>query len=446
VPLSCAGSENKFHEHDHRRLGIFSATSIVVASMVGTGIFTTTGFLASELNSPFLILLAWALSGLTAICGALSYAELAAAMPQSGGEYHYLSITYHRSVGFLSAWVSLIVGFSAPIAAASVACGKYLSSVFPSTNVTLIALSLVIFISLLHSVDIRIGSYAQNIFTFGKVIFIVALIAAGFIFGSGTMPSFAPAPEELRLIISPDFAVSLIFISFAYSGWNAATYIGGEIKEPHKNLPRALLFGTVIVTVLYLGLNCLYLYALPLKDMADIVEIGSLAAIRLFGDKGGAILSLFIAFALVSSVSAMVMAGPRVYEAMGRDIHFFRILSRQTSKGVPVYAIMLQMSITLVFILTTVFESLLFFIGFTINLFSWLTVCGLYVYRFQKNNRSRYYRTWGYPVVPGLFLLSTGWSIVHIIRQRPTESLAGLLVLLAGLVIYYIKEVRKILT
>ncbi len=424
---------------DHPRiLGLPTATAIVVASMIGTGIFTTSGFLAADLGSPFVLLLIWLVGGLLALCGALSYAELAVAMPRSGGEYHYLTQIYHPAVGFLSGWVSLTVGFSAPIAAAAMACGSYLNSALPGVPPTSIALVLVALFSLLHLTDIRLGGYTQNVFTLFKLLLILGLMIGGFIAGGGGSLAQPPTLADLRITISPAFAVGLIFVSYAYSGWNAATYIGGEVKAPGRNLPRALLLGTGLVTLLYLGLNLLYLYAVPLEQLAGRLEVGHIVAVAMFGPGFGQVLALLIALALVSTVSAMIMAGPRVYQALGEDLPFFRLLGVKTRRGTPAAAILLQMLIAMLLIVTATFEVLLYYIGFTLSLFAGLTVLGVYLYRRQHPEAQLPYRTWGYPVTPALFLLLSSWMIAHTLIERPLESLAGVGTLVVGFVVWLV--------
>ena len=269
--------------HSHRKLGFFTATALVIANMIGTGIFTTTGFLIADLKSPTVILFVWLLGGLLALSGALVYGELGAAMPRSGGEYHYLSKIYHPLIGFLSGWVSLIVGFSAPIAASAVAFGKYLSTIYPEIPVIYAALTLVILLSMIHIMDVKLGGYTQNAFTLLKVILILTFIAAGAWYFMDKHISVDVHWGDIGSVFEPSFAVALIFVYFAYSGWNAATYIGGEIEQPEKNLPRSLIIGTSVVILLYLGLNLIFLYGVTPETLAGKVEVGHVVAGKLFG-------------------------------------------------------------------------------------------------------------------------------------------------------------------
>ena len=250
-------------------------------------------------------------------------------------------------------------------------------------------------------------------------------------------------------MISPAFAVALIFVSFSYSGWNAAAYIGGEIKDPGRSLPRALILGTTIVIILYLGLNYVFINTVSFNDLAGKVEVGSLAAQAIFGDKGGTFMGLAISLILVSSVSAMIMTGPRVYQALGEDFSFYRILAVKTKRNAPLAAILLQMSIAILLIVTTTFEWLLYFIGFTLSIITFLTVLGIYIHRYQYPNVKRPYRTLGYPVTPAIYLLLSIWMVVHTIIEKPVVSLAGFGTLFVGLLIYYLTigkvTIRKLL-
>jgi len=420
-----------------RQLGLFTAIAIVVANMIGTGIFTTTGFLAERLLHPGPILAAWVAGGVVALCGALAYAELAVAMPRSGGEYYYLSRLYHPVVGFLSGWISLIVGFSAPVAAAAVAFGEYLSAINESIPPLWAATGIVLLLSVLHLADVKWGSTVQNFFAALKFLLIAGLIVAGFALAPdlAAFPALSGAP--LKPLLSPAFAVSLIFVMYTYSGWNAATYIAGEVRNPGRNLPRALIIGTLAVIVLYAGLNALFLFTLSVGDMAGEVEVGHFVAVKLFGQKGGQYISTLISIALVSSVSAMIMAGPRVYEALGEDHRFFAFLSKRSGRQTPWVAILLQMGVALLLVATFSFEAILYYVGFTLSLFSGLAVAGVYVLRQRKGGKAQGYKTWGYPVTPAVFILVSGWMVVHTLLEQPVESCIGLGTLALGGVIYW---------
>jgi len=417
-------------------LGLTGATAIVVANMIGTGIFTTTGLMASELE-PGTILAAWIIGGVLALCGAAVYAELGAMLPKAGGEYVYLREAFHPLVGFLSGWVSLFVGFSVPIAAASLAFGSYLGAVVPVPPVAA-ALVLIVLLTLQHVVDVELGARVQTAFTIVKVLLIIVFLVGALLVGEGDWANVAqPLPDVARSLGAPALWVALVYVSFSYSGWNAAGYVASEIDQPQRNIPRALLFGTLLVTVLYLALNLAFLYAAPRSDLAGTVEVGSLAAERLFGPAAARWLSLLIAITLISTVSAMVMAGPRVYAAMAEDGLLFGFLARRNRRGAPVHSILWQGVLAAVFALLVPFAALLEYAGFMLTLSAALTVLGAYVLRRKHPHVQRPYRALGWPITPALFIGLSVWMSVHLVRERPLETLAaGLATLGSGCVVY----------
>jgi APA family basic amino acid/polyamine antiporter len=397
-----------------RQLGLASATALVVANMIGTGVFTTSGFLLADLRSPWMVLAAWAVGGVIALLGALNYGALARRIPESGGEYLFLSRTLHPAAGYLAGWVSLLVGFSAPLAAAAFAFGEYsktwLTALSPRVSGTLL---LAIF-SLLHAAHVRRGAWVQN----AAVLLKVALIAlfVGFAFSRLPVPA-GLADDHFPLSA---FGVSLVWISFSYSGWNAAVYIGGEVREPERNLPRALLLGTGLVTLLYLALNAVFVFAVPVEQLAGKLEIGRIAAEHLGGPRLANAVSALVALTLMSSVSSMVMAGPRVYARMAADGYLPRWL--RTEPGPPRAAIYFQGGIALLLLWTATFEGLLTYIGFTLGLSTAATVIGLVRLRRREGATLR---VPGWPWVPALFLLSVLGTTAFSIALRPVESLLG---------------------
>jgi APA family basic amino acid/polyamine antiporter len=435
---------NSNQNQDKPLISLFTAISIVVANMIGTGVFTSLGFQAEGIKSGFALLCLWLVGGILAICGALSYGELAAVMPRSGGEFHYLSKIYHPAVGFLSGWLSATVGFAAPIAAAAMALEKYFSQVFPFFPPTAIALTVVIGVSLIHTRDVKLGSYFQNSFTLLKVLLIVTLIVCGFLLGHPQDINFLPANNDLNLIFSSPFAISLVYVMYAYSGWNASIYIASEVKEPEKNVPRSLLAGTLIVLALYLLLNFIFLYTTPIELLAGKLEVGAVAATQIFGELGGKVMSLLISLGLVSAISSMVWAGPRVTQVIGEDIPFFKLLARTNAKGIPYYAILAQLAIVVVLVITSSFESVITYLGFTLTLSSFLTVLGVFVHRFRYPDFPRPYKTWGYPVTPLVFLAISLWMLVFIFTDKREESLAGLGTILLGLPVYFFADKQRL--
>ena len=444
-----------------REIGLFTATALVVANMVGTGIFTTSGFVIQELGSPAAMLLCWVAGGVFALCGALCYGELGTRFPEAGGEYIFLRESFGPSMGFLSGWISLIVGFSAPIAAAAIAFSIYffqalgiqpgnpavlvignMQLIHISSNV-LVAMVMVIAISLLHFHSLRLGSRVQNVLTLFKVALIVLFVCAGLLFGSGSI-------EHLSIEAKPTsglaerFAVSLIFISFAYSGWNAAAYLGGEIKRPRRTIPFALFCGALIVTVLYLLLNVVYIFALTPDQMSGAVDVGARAAINLFGPGISRVISAAIALGLLSVLSAMILTGPRVYYAMSKDGLFFGLFSKVSrTRHTPAHSIFLQAAIAIIMVATASYDKLLLYIGFTLSLVAILTVAGMIRLRMKNPMERPGYRTFGYPVTPLVFIIGNIWIIYFSVGSRPVPALAGLLTITVGMGIYFLFERRR---
>lgn len=425
------------------RIGLYTGVAIVVANMVGTGVFTSLGFQVAGIKSGFALLMLWAVGGLIALCGALCYGELAAALPRSGGEYHYLSYIYHPLVGFLSGWVSATVGFAAPTALAAIALGKYATGVWPSLNAQALSIAVVVGLTLVHAISSRAGSRFQVVVTLVKVILLIGFIGAGIVVATPQPLSFTPQAADWQQVLSPTFAVSLVYVSYAYSGWNAAVYVAGEVEQPQRNLPRILVIGTAIVLLLYVGLNFIFLYSTPLTELAGQVEVGYLAANRLFGQAIGRLMGAVIAVLLISTVSSMVFAGPRIVQVMGEDLPGLRALAVVSRQGIPVRAMLLQTALTLFFIVTSSFESVLLYAGFVLSLFTFLTVIGLFVLRRREPHLIRPYCTWGYPITPLLFLALSGWTLVFILRDKPLESMLGLATVLVGAAIYRVSNVAK---
>jgi len=429
-----------------RLISLFTAICIVVANMIGTGVFTSLGFQVIDIKSGFTLLLLWIVGGIFALCGALAYGELGAVMPRSGGEYHYLSKIYHPIIGFLSGWVSVTVGFAAPIAAAAMALGAYFTSVFPIINPTAIALLVVIAVSWIHLNNVKTGSYFQQIFTILKVLLIVVLILCGLVLVQPQGLNFLPNTQDLPLIASTPFAISLVYVTYSYSGWNASIYIANEVEEPEKNVPRSLLVGTLVVMVLYLLLNFIFLYSTPIGELEGQLEVGYIAAESIFGSSGAKVMGLLISFGLISSISSMVWAGPRVTQVIGEDIPLFQVLARKNTSGIPYYAMLLQLAIVIVLVITSSFEAVITYLGFTLTLSSFMTVLGVFIHRFKYPEVNRPYKTWGYPITPLLFLAISLWILIFIFRDKPIESLAGLGTIALGLPVYLFAVKNKLVS
>lgn len=413
-----------------------TATALAVANMIGIGVFTSLGFQVKDLPSGFTLLMLWVIGGVISLCGALSYAELATAFPRSGGEYNFLSRIYHRAVGFIAGWVSATVGFTAPTALAAMAFGGYFAGVVPGVPPLALALVLVWSIALVHLRGINRASAFQNVSTLIKVVLIVVFIVAAFALGTPSSISFAPSARDAGHIASPAFAVSLAFVMYSYAGWNAVTYIAGEVRDPRRTLPYSVIVAVVTVTLLYVGLNAVFLYSTPIDQISGQLDVAVIAGHHIFGDLGGRIVGALICIGLVSTVSAMMWIGPRVIMVMGEDFPLLSPFARRTASGVPTLAVLFQLVVVTVLLLTQGFESILEFIQFSLTVSSFLTVLGVIVLRFTQPELPRPYRVWGYPFTPLVFLAVTLFMMINLVLERPAQALAGTVMMLTGLLIF----------
>jgi basic amino acid/polyamine antiporter, APA family len=421
-----------------------TATCIVVANMIGTGIFTSLGFQVGDLPTGFAIMAVWTAGGVCALCGALSYAELGAALPRSGGEYHFLGEIYHPAVGFLAGWISATVGFAAPVAIAAMAFGTYFSEVAPTANPLILSLAVVTICTLVLLRDLQLGSAFQNASTILKVTLVLVIIGAG-LWVKTTQPiSFLPTKTDGALILSAPFAISLYWVMYAYSGWNASTYIVGEVRNPSRTIPLSVGLGTVLVMALYLATNAVFLRTTPAAEMLGKQQVAVIAGAHIFGAAGTKIMAFFICLGLVSTVSAMMWIGPRITAAMGEDLGILAPLARRNVRGIPATAILAQFAIVVLLLLTATFQTAVNYIQFSLTLCSTLTVLGVFVLRRRRPNLPRPYRAWGYPVTPAIFLAISAWMLVHMLTETSTRapSLWGLATMALGLVVYFLSARR----
>ncbi len=438
-----------------RKLKLFPLTNIVIANMIGSGIFLTSGLLMKDLGNPWVMILLWIIGGGIALCGALSYGELGAAIPRAGGEYAFLSRLFHPLFGFLSGWVSFLVGFSAPIAFSAIGFSEYLTRAFPqllslgifeSTFEAVVlkkfyAILVIIVFTMIHLRGIEFGTRVQNFLTLLKIVLIVGLIVIGFSLGNGNVEHFSQG-KNFRLDFGgwKTIGLSLMWIMFAYSGWNASAYIGSEVKDPKKNLPRSLILGTGIVILLYFCLNLLYIYAVSPEDMSGVKSIGGLAAGNLFGKSFGNLFSLLISFALFSSLSAFIILGPRVYYSMARDGYFFRFAAKvHKDYHVPSKSIMLQCAIAAIIVLTGTLEQILTYMGFSLGIFPILAVIGVFKLRHLKKST---YKMPGFPLVPILYLLAGVSILILGFLERPVPSSIAIFTVLTGIPAYFMFKKR----
>lgn len=419
------------------RFSARTALAVIVANMIGTGVFTSLGFQLLDIQSGFVLMMLWVVGGVTALCGALCYAELGSALPRSGGEYNFLSEIYHPAAGYISGWVSATIGFAAPTALAAITFGTYLGSVFPGLSPTWLACGLVVALTAAHAGSRRGSGGIQRAFTVLKLLLILGFcVLCWMLVREPQSVRFLPQSGDGTLIASSAFAVALIYVNYAYTGWNAATYLTSELEDPQRSLTRVLVTGTTLVMVLYLLLNFTFLYVAPMDALAGRIEVGYVAAQHVFGDRGAALMGVVLALLLISTVSAMVLAGPRVLQVMGQDFRAFRALARTNRHGIPHVAVTLQSSLALIFIVTASFESILVFAGFTLGLNTFFTVLGVVVLRWRRPALPRSYRVFLYPLPVLVYLGVTGWTLFYILRQRPDEGLWGLAIVATGALFY----------
>ena len=440
-----------------RRLSALDGAALVVSNVVGVGIFTTPGIVAALAPNPVVMLALWVAGGVLALAGASAYAELAALRPHAGGEYVYLRDAFGPLFGFLTGWTSFVAGFSGAMAAGAVGFAVYLSAYFPHalgdqpwfavhagfTTVTvtpriLVAMALVMMLALLHARGLGPGRRLQNGLAWFAVAVLAVFIVAGFARGTGSLAHLSEsAPLHWTTCL-----LALVPIMFTYSGWNAAAYLAEEVRDPRRTLPRALLAGTAAVVALYLLLNVLYLYALAPAGLAHVIHAGRAAAEALFGQRVADFFTPLVLVSLAASISAMTLAGPRVYFAMARDGLFLPVAARIHPRfRTPAAAILLQAAWTCLLILTGTFEQLLIYTGFAVVLFSGAAVLSLFVLRRRTGERTNV--ALGYPVLPALFVLASAAMLINAIAQRPGPSLTGAAIIAAGAPLFLWARMRQ---
>lgn len=429
-----------------RRFGLSTSTYVVIASMVGTGILVSPGYMMASLQNYPAIFGLWALGGLLALCGALCVAELATALPRAGGEYVYLREAYGPMPAFLSGWTSFFLGFSAPLAVASYIAALYLLTPFGWAQtqtghlVQTVAAVIIIVVTLPNLLGHRHSAWTQNITTVVKLGLFVVLVAAAFLFGRGQLAHVAEG-QSIGQVKLGTAAAQLFYVMFAYSGWNAASYLAGEVKNPARVLPRSLLLGTGSVVVLYLALNLVFAYGVPLAKVGfdNAERVPQLAVENLFGRQASDVFSVLLGLTFLATVSAFIITGPRVYYAMARDKLFPSIAERVSSRGqVPTYAMLLQSACAILILFVTDFQNLYKYASVGLSLFALLFIGAVYVLRWRRPDLERPFRVPGYPVVPAIFMIVTVFMAVFAFRQWPKPSVFSLGSILLGIPVYYV--------
>ena len=421
-------------------IGHGPAVALVVANMIGTGVFTSLGYQLEALPSAFPILVLWAVGGVLSFCGALCYAELVSIWPRSGGEYHLLREAYHPLAGFLAGWVSLVAGFAAPIALAAMAFGRYMAKLGVPVEPMVLAAGAVVLVTV-----IMLGSTsAVGRFLGGLTVLKVSLILA-FMVGA-LIPSTAveaagqvsllPKPGDWDLIISGGFATSLVYVMYAYTGWNGAAYVAGELKDPQRSVPLALLGGTALVMLLYIGLNAAFLVKAPWETLRSEPEVALAAAKAIFGERGGAWMGGLIAFGLLSMLTGLTWAGSRVHQRLGQDLMRLSFLARVNKHGAPVGAVLLQGGLALLLLLSGTFDAVLNYVEALLLVSSLLAVLAVIWLRVRRPELHRPFKVPLYPLPPLLFAAATGYMLWFLVGQRPQELMWGGVTLLVGGVLY----------
>ena len=451
-----------------RKLGLFDSTMVMVGIVIGSGIFLTTGIMAKYIPSAGLILLAWIVGGLLTLAGALTYAELGAALPEAGGQYVYLREAYGNLAAFLFGWILFLVYMTGGIAGLALAFSEYFGYFFPSLSMgstlfsqtfhifghsltyslsagQLVGVTVIILLSIFNFIGVGLGKFIQNTFTVLKIGIIITIIGLGFLIGKGTAIDFSFKPAGMsfgQIIIG--FGVALVAIIWAYDGWNNVNFVAGEIKKPSRNLPLALITGTMGITVLYVLINYLYLYALPIPEAVGVVRIAEKATTALFGASTGALISAAVIISAFGALNGSILTGPRVYYAMAKDGLFFRNVSRIHPRfRTPGIAILIQAIWASLLTLVGTFEQIFTFAMFIAIVFWIGATASVFTLRKKLPDLPRPYKTWGYPVVPALFILASLGILLNTLLEKPVEALAGIILTALGIPVYYYWKRKK---
>lgn len=419
-----------------KKISAYTGMSIVIANMIGTGAFTSLGFQLEGITNTSVILTLWVLGGILALSGAFSYAEVGTVIKKSGGEFSFLSRIYHPVVGYLSGWISLTVGFAAPIALAAIAFIAYIP--LPILHPKITSIILIAIVTLIHSFSLKSSSTFQNIATLFKVLLVVVIIAIGFILPEGKENAINFQTSYFDELFSTFFAISLIYVSYSYSGWNAAAYITEEFKEPRKSLPIALIGGTLVVTILYTFLQYVFLKHVPLSELTGMLEVGKLAVEHMLGNRMGGLFGAAISLLLISSISAMVWVGPRVTASMAQEYRLWNFFRTGNNK-IPVKALWFQFLISGILLVSGTFEQIMVYCGILLSLSSLLVVIGTFILRHKMREQDKTsFRSPFFPFFQIFFIVVSLWMISFAFINSPLESTLGLLNILVGLLTYWI--------
>ncbi|WP_313566554.1 amino acid permease [Empedobacter sp.] len=423
----------------HSKIGWKTAAALVISNMIGTGVFTSLGYQISDLKNTTSILLLWSIGGLLALIGAFIYSELASKFKQSGGDYIYLSRTFHPVFGYLSSWISLFVGFSAPISLAALAMGKYLN-VFGFDLGKEFAIAMILIVAVFQSFSLNLSSNFQNIFTILKVVFIVVLIALGFYFAPAVEPNAVVFDSTWKNeLLLPAFATSLVYVTFAYTGWNSASYIVEEIEQPKQNLPKALFIGVIFVTISYVLLNYVFLKHASAGTLAGQENVANISFGNLLGNNVKWV-SCFIALQLIATISGYLWIGSRLTQATARENKLWNFMAKENKNRIPVRAIWVHTAISILLI-SGDFEVIFTYTSFVLQILATLAVCTAF---FIKQDQLTIIKSKFFYVLPAIFLAFSLYICYFVLMQKPKESLFGLGIIALGIVLFYFdKRIEK---
>ncbi|WP_291093806.1 APC family permease [Empedobacter sp. UBA6745] len=424
----------------HSKIGWKTAAALVISNMIGTGVFTSLGYQISDLKNTTSILLLWSIGGLLALIGAFIYSELASKFKQSGGDYIYLSRTFHPVFGYLSSWISLFVGFSAPISLAALAMGKYLN-VFGFDLGKEFAIAMILIVAVFQSFSLNLSSNFQNIFTILKVVFIVVLIALGFYFAPAVEPNAVVFDSTWKNeLLLPAFATSLVYVTFAYTGWNSASYIVEEIEQPKQNLPKALFIGVIFVTISYVLLNYVFLKHASVATLAGQENVANISFGNLLGNNVKWV-SCFIALQLIATISGYLWIGSRLTQATARENKLWNFMAKENKNRIPVRAIWVHTAISILLIFSGDFEVIFTYTSFVLQILATLAVCTAF---FIKQDQLTIIKSKFFYVLPAIFLAFSLYICYFVLMQKPKESLFGLGIIALGIVLFYFdKRIEK---
>lgn len=424
----------------HSKIGWKTAAALVISNMIGTGVFTSLGYQISDLKNTTSILLLWSIGGVLALIGAFIYSELASKFKQSGGDYIYLSRTFHPLFGYLSSWISLFVGFSAPISLAALAMGKYLN-IFGLDLGKEFAIAMILIVAVFQSFSLNLSSKFQNVFTILKVVFIIILIALGFYYMPAVEPNAVLFDSTWKNeLLLPAFATSLVYVTFAYTGWNSASYIVEEIEHPKINLPKALFIGVVFVTISYVLLNYVFLKHASAISLAGQENVANISFANLLGNNVKWV-SCFIALQLIATISGYLWIGSRLTQATARENKLWSFMAKENKNRIPVRAIWVHTAISILLIFSGDFEVIFTYTSFVLQILATLAVCTAF---FIKRSELTIIKSKLFYVLPAIFLAFSLYICYFVLMQKPKESLFGLGIIALGIIIFYFdKRIEK---